>query len=84
MFLHPAPASFGACSHVCMCASKFVNCEFSFTGALIKDPTVSSRHHTARVSLYNPDTKKIGILCKTQINQTQNECIYTKTINMIV
>lgn len=44
MFLHPA--------HVCMCASKFVNCEFLFTEALIKDPTVSSRHHPARVSLY--------------------------------
>lgn len=35
-----------------MCASKFVNCEFSFTEALIKDPTVSSRHHPARVPLY--------------------------------
>lgn len=38
---------------MCVCASKFVNCEFSFTEALIKDHTVSSRHHhPARVSLY--------------------------------
>lgn len=45
MFLRPA--------HALVCASEFVNCEFSFTEALIKDPTVSSRHHhPARVSLY--------------------------------
>lgn len=53
MFLRPAPKPlWWTPAHVCMCASNFVNCEFSFTEALIKDPTVSSHHHPACVSLH--------------------------------
>ena len=36
-------------THVYLCTSKFVNCDFLFTETLIKDPIVSQHHHPARV-----------------------------------
>ncbi len=48
----PLPCTSVLGAHSCVCVSKFVKCKFSFTEALIKDPSVSPRYHPANVSLY--------------------------------